>query len=480
MGPAEKYTAYVRDLDGFLNLEPLVSSIQHIFNDYLPASYLIAFVLLVVGVMRGFLFTETRQFMQNLLRAVLLVATISFLPNFIDWCDQAFKAFAELPAAETVTFGNSSYTIKPSNGSAVTGIEQVLKSKIAVSNAATAKSARNDSSTQGSPQLSGNPFDMGKNMGTMWNYVVGKGVNLVWQILFAIYLLCLLLCKVIIILMQFLQKLIVMGFKLYAPIGVAEYAHHSLKSKATGFFLTFIGILSWPVGWSIVNAVTLGVFRTIPAPQDQNFATLIIAIVLAVPVLLWVVIGHVVAPIYMQKIVLRSGGVIQGFAGTMLSTVGAGSMATFAATAGSLANGMRNVQRVREEVRNNNVSRDSSRKMGSHQLVLAQENLLSAEDFGNIQKQPAIAGDRLRGKEAAIGGLSNLGTGVLDAGTGLMNRLGSVARFIGHAVAEGGGDGAGLDYRALAAFAPQNSNSRSSINRINRSSLQARKYLSEE
>src|ERR1700736_1922061 len=189
MGPAEKYTAYVRDLDGFLNLEPLVSSIQHIFNDYLPASYLIAFVLLVVGVMRGFLFTETRQFMQNLLRAVLLVATISFLPNFIDWCDQAFKAFAELPAAETVTFGNSSYTIKPSNGSAVTGIEQVLKSKIAVSNAATAESARNDSSTQGSPQLSGNPFDMGKNMGTMWNYVVGKGVNLVWQILFALYLL---------------------------------------------------------------------------------------------------------------------------------------------------------------------------------------------------------------------------------------------------------------------------------------------------
>ena len=155
-------------------------------------------------------------------------------------------------------------------------------------------------------------------------------------------------------------------------------------------------------------------------------------------------------------------------------------MATFAATVGSLANGMRNVQRVREDVRSHNVSRDSSRKMGSHQFVLAQENLLSAEDFGNSQKQPVIAGDRLRGKEAAIGGLSNLGTGVLDAGTGLMNRLGSVARFIGHAVAEGGGDGAGLDYRALAAFAPQTSNSRSSINRINRSSLQARKYLSKE
>jgi hypothetical protein len=57
-------------------------------NDYLPAVYLIAFVLLVVATMREFLFPETRRFMQNLLRAVLLVAAIGFLPSFIDWCDQ--------------------------------------------------------------------------------------------------------------------------------------------------------------------------------------------------------------------------------------------------------------------------------------------------------------------------------------------------------------------------------------------------------
>jgi hypothetical protein len=36
---------------GFLNLEPLLSSIQSILNDYLPAVYLIAFVLLVVATM---------------------------------------------------------------------------------------------------------------------------------------------------------------------------------------------------------------------------------------------------------------------------------------------------------------------------------------------------------------------------------------------------------------------------------------------
>jgi hypothetical protein len=151
--------------------------------------------------------------------------------------------------------------------------------------------------------------------------------------------------------MQFLQKVIIMGFKLYAPIGVAEYAHHSLRSKSTAFFLTFAGVMTWPVGWSIINAVTLGVLKSIPGPQDQNFATLIVAIVLAIPVLLWVVIGHVVAPVYMQKVVMRGGGVIQGFVGTMYSAVGAGSMAAYAAVPRGLADGLRNSRQVREDGR---------------------------------------------------------------------------------------------------------------------------------
>src|SRR6516225_3544669 len=92
MDPSKDYADIARGIEGFLNLQPLLNSIQDILNDYFPAAYLIAFVLLVVGTMREFLFPETRRFMQNLLRAVLLVATISFLPSFMNWCDQAFKA----------------------------------------------------------------------------------------------------------------------------------------------------------------------------------------------------------------------------------------------------------------------------------------------------------------------------------------------------------------------------------------------------
>src|SRR5580692_11493206 len=334
------YTSATGALDGFLNLEPLVASIQRVLGDYQPAAYAIAFVLLTVGTMREFLYPETRRFIDALLRVVLLVAMISMAPSLIDWCDQAARALAELPAAEQVKLGDQSYSIKPGQAPAITQLEQVLQAKIEGSNSAESAAA----TSQKPPQFSANPLDFGKDMGIAWSYIAGFTQNLVWEVLFSIYLLCLLLCKVIIVLMQFLQKVVVIGFKLYTPIAVAEYAHRSLKSKAIGFFLTFVGVLTWPVGWSLVNTVTLGIFKSLPAPQNQNFATLMIAIVLAIPVLLWVLIGHVVAPIFVQRVVIRGGAVIQGFAGTVFSAVAASTMAIYSGGLAGSANGFRNVK----------------------------------------------------------------------------------------------------------------------------------------
>ena len=73
-----------------------------------------------------------------------------------DWCDQGFKALADLPAAQNITFGDSSYAVKSTHGSTVTAIERVLQSKIAVSNTAKAAVAGNRALAQGSPQFSFN------------------------------------------------------------------------------------------------------------------------------------------------------------------------------------------------------------------------------------------------------------------------------------------------------------------------------------
>jgi hypothetical protein len=469
------YTSATGALDGFLNLEPLVASIQRVLSDYQPAAYAIAFVLLTVGAIREFLYPETRRFIEALLRVVLLVAMISIAPSLIDWCDQAARALAELPAAEQVNLGDQSYSIKPGQAPAITQLEQVLQSKIEGSNSAQSRAA----TSQKPPQFSANPLDFGKDMGIAWSYIAGFTQNLVWEVLFAIYLLCLLLCKVIIVLMQFLQKVVVIGFKLYTPIAVAEYAHRSLKSKAIGFFLTFVGVLSWPVGWSLVNSVTLGIFKSLPAPENQNFATLMIAIVLAVPVLLWVLIGHVVAPIFVQKAVIRGGSVIQGFAGTIFSAVGASSLAIYsggmAETAGWLAQMKKSAGRDEPDAR----PVDYASNQGPGEFF-AEPVAASAGD--PVRSEAPSRAPLFRGAEGSAQvtrGMSGAGAGMMGAGAAMMNRFGSVARFIGHAVVEGSGEGSGLEYRALAAFGPNGRISRTNANQANRSSLQARRYIDE-
>jgi hypothetical protein len=473
------YTSLTGALAKFLDLAPLMNSIEGTLNDYRPAAYAIAFMLLVVGTMREFLYPETRRFLQGVLQAVLLVATISFAASLVEWCDQAAQALAQLPAAQQVSFGNASYSMKPGETPSITQLEQVLQAKVEGSGFDKGNSASETGSTPNSPKFSANPLDFGRDLGMAWSYVAGFAQNLVWEILFAIYLLCLLLCKVIIILMQFLQRVVVLGFKLYTPIAIAEYAHRSLKSKATGFFLTFVGVLTWPVGWSLVNAVTFGVFKSLPAPQDQNFATLMIAIVLAVPVLLWVLIGHVIAPIFVQKVVIRGGSVIQGFAGTVFSAVGASSMAVYSSGLTRSANGFRSIKE------NHGQDVAGLRSVGYSHKQRGEDFVPGAFEGSGIarEKADALGGTPFspEGKEPdrAKRGLSSVGAGMMGAGAAMMNRFGSVARFIGHAVVEGSGDGSGLEYRALTAFAPIGANSRSPTNQTNRSSLQARRYLDE-
>jgi hypothetical protein len=479
LSDSQTYTTATGALDGFLNLEPVVDSIQRVLNDYQPAAYAIAFVLLTVGTMREFLYPETRRFFEAILRAVLLVASISFATSFIDWCDQAAQALAELPAAEQVNLGGESYSIKPGQAPAITQLEEVLQAKIQGSDFSKGGSGIDAANAQKAPQFSSNPLDLGKDVGIAWGYIAGFAQNLAWEILFAIYLLCLLLCKVIIILMQFVQKVVVIGFKLYTPIAVAEYAHRSLKSKALGFFLTFVGVLTWPVGWSLVNTVTLGIFKSLPTPQSQNFATLMIAIVLAIPVLLWVLIGHVLAPIFVQKVVIRGGAVIQAFAGTVFSAVGASSMAIYSGGLAGSANWLAQMGQNpgRDQPNASPVEYAPNRETGESLFEPLGASTGNLAESGSPDRSRTFRG----GREQASAARESLGmgAGVLGAGAAMVNRFGSVARFIGHAVVEGSGDGSGLEYRALAAFGPGGTNSRISTNLANRSSLQARRYIDE-
>jgi hypothetical protein len=120
LNDSDTYTHLTGALDRFLNFEPLVNSIQGVLHDYQPAAYVIAFIVLVVGTMREFLYGETRRFCQAVLRALLLVATIGFASNFIEWCNQAAQARARLPATQEVNFGDWSYSMNPGEATKIT------------------------------------------------------------------------------------------------------------------------------------------------------------------------------------------------------------------------------------------------------------------------------------------------------------------------------------------------------------------------
>jgi hypothetical protein len=228
-----------------------------------------------------------------------------------------------------------------------------------------------------------------------------------------------------------------------------------------------------------VNTVTLGIFKSLPAPQNQNFATLMIAIVLAIPVLLWVLIGHVLAPIFVQKAVIRGGAVIQAFAGTVFSAVGASSMALYGGGLAGSANWLAQMKQStgRDEPIGSPVEYAPDRQTGGPSFEALGASTRDQTESGEPGRSRIFRGKREQppsGRESL-----GMGAGVLGAGAAMVNRFGSVARFIGHAVVEGSGDGSGLEYRALAAFGPSGTNSRISTQLANRSSLQARRYIDE-
>src|SRR5262249_12511830 len=96
-----------------------------------------------------------------------------------------------------------------------------------------------------------------------------------------------------------------------------------------------------------VNVVTIALCQNLIAPNQENLGQLLIAILWCVPVLLWVVIGHILAPFYTQKIVVRGGAELQAFAGAMISAVGGTSGAFYG---GAFAMGKRATLRLNQGI----------------------------------------------------------------------------------------------------------------------------------
>ena len=283
-------------------LQSIVPQIKSLAGQIQPFCYCIAFVLLVFGTIRGFLRNDTQHFFSNLVRVVILVALIGSWPAIESAVNNAVSAFCSLQVSSQFYAATSSAGSGRLN---LAWLEQTIAQKAAGIN----------------------PSQPGWETALSW--ALSPISHLLNLVLYGIYLLTLLLCDLIAVGMNLLQQCIIILFDLYVPIALAEFSIPNLRGQAETFFKAYVGLQCWPIGWILANIVAVALLKNLSPPTPENSVAIVIAIILCIPVILWMVIGYVLAPFYVQKVVIRGGAELQAFAGAMISAVGGASGAVY-------------------------------------------------------------------------------------------------------------------------------------------------------
>jgi hypothetical protein len=312
-------------------LTAIVSGMQKVADQIEPIFLCVAFVLLVFGTMCGFLQNDLRHFFGNVVRVVILVSLIGNWTLVTGTVSNAVNAACGLQISANFGVLTNNQTMTSSARMDIGQLTQILESKAsgsitAIVQGQTTPPASSQAQSANRLQQFLNWFDPVSQVQEAGQAALQSALSTVTHalcaVLYTVFLLALLLCELIVVLMEVLQNCILVFLGLYVPIGFAEFSIPSLRGKAEAFFKTYIGVQCWPIGWVFVNVVTIALCQNLIAPNQENLGQLLIAILWCVPVLLWVVIGHILAPFYTQKIVVRGGAELQGFVGAMISAVG--------------------------------------------------------------------------------------------------------------------------------------------------------------
>ena len=319
-------------------LTAIVSGMQKVADQIEPIFLCVAFVLLVFGTMRGFMQNDLRHFFGNLVRVIILVSLIGNWTVVTGIVSNAVNAVCGLQISANFGALTNNQTMTTSARMDIGQLTQILESKASASITAAVQGQGTQPANSQTQSPNGlqqffnwlNPVSQVQQAGqAVLQSALSSVTHALCAVLYTIFLLALLLCEVIVVLMEVLQNCILVFLGLYVPIGFAEFSIPSLRGQAEAFFKTYIGVQCWPIGWVFVNVVTIALCQNLIAPNQENLGQLLIAIIWCVPVLLWVVIGHILAPFYTQKIVVRGGAELQGFVGAMISAVGGASSSVY-------------------------------------------------------------------------------------------------------------------------------------------------------
>jgi len=461
-------------------LTAIVTGMQKVADQIEPIFLCVAFVLLVFGTMRGFMQNDLRHFFGNLVRVVILVSLIGNWTLVTGIVSNAVNAACGLQISANFGVLTNSQTMTTSARMDIGQLTQILGSKASGSITAIVQGQTTQpasSQAQSANRLQQflnwfNPVGQVQQAGqAALQGALSTATHALCAVLYTVFLLALLLCELIVVLMEVLQNCILVFLGLYVPIGFAEFSIPSLRGQAEGFFKTYIGVQCWPIGWVFVNVITIALCKNLIAPNQENLGQLLIAILWCVPVLLWVVIGHILAPFYTQKIVVRGGAELQGFVGAMISAVGGatgsvyGTGFSFGRWGAQKLNGMSHPkQSGGDRGHSNTKSADGNRAVANGSV---DEHGFGAENFSS----DGIAGTNTNGGsepnvKGALPGAMRLGVkgvGKLwDASEFGVRTAGNMANTLGALVADASGNRIGPEGRLSFPRFPGNKRNRSS------------------
>jgi hypothetical protein len=430
---------------GFLDPQAILTSVGSLADQLEPVSYSIAFVLLVTGALDGFLKpAQLLRFLQHLARLICLVTIIAAQTAIHNLLQQVVDGIANKTVSLTVQDYASAY--KAVNVSARLDeavLQAIIDSKV---NPADHPSA--DQSAQ-----SGGWFaSLTKEVGDLFKLVSGR---LFHHVVFALVCTALRICALVVALTDFLQKLILILLGIWYPIGIAQLSLSGLKSVGTHFVSTYVGVHVWPVGMIFVNLVACGLLAGVTAVQPGQIVAMLIMFVYVFPILIWLLVGSFIAPIFAQKLVTHGGSALQAMTGAMVattSTVAARLASSAAQGLGSVVSGYRGAQapgRPRAE------GGDYPRGLAGFSEL--GESDVTGRPAGSYRSGPSL-GQSARGM---------LGLG-LKGVSGISNRLGDLGEAFGAMASEAGDYGRHTAYSVEDLLKPPQTRN---------SSERARRYL---
>lgn len=430
---------------GFLDPQGILTSVGGLADQIESVSYLIAFVLLVTGALDGFLKpVQLIRFLQHLARLICLVTIIVAQTAIHNLLQQIVDGIADRTVSLTVQDYASAYkTVNVSARLDEAVLQAIIDSKV---NPVDHPAA--DQSAQSGGWFAG----LKKEVGDLFRLVSGR---LFHHVVFALVCTALRICALVVTLTDFLQKLILILLGIWYPIGIAQLSVSGLKSVGTHFISTYVGVHVWPIGMIFVNLVACGLLAGVTAVQPGQIVAMLIMLVYVFPILIWLLAGSFIAPIFAQKLVTHGGSALQAMTGAMVattSTVAARLASSAAQGLGSMASVYRGAQTLGPSRAG---GRDYSRGMAD--LPELGESGETAQPAGGYRSGLSL-GQTARGM---------LGFG-LNGVSGVANRLGSLGEALGAMTSEAGDYGRHTVYSVEDLLKPT---------RTRTSSERARRYL---